>query len=246
MTINTKRTVMKKIILGLLIGVMIVLTGCLDDDGYSLSNMWVGFGVLKQTGTDPVAYEIVMDNDDVLVPVTGTWYYNSGYEDSELENGDRIIVNYTIVGDNGDGTTDATEYYVKVNSVKKVLMKNIIDITSENADSIGNDPVIVREAWVTDSLLNLKIKYWGYDHVHFINLVKQPGEITEASQPVELELRHNSRGDDENIPYTAYVSFKLNKLEIAGLDSVKYKVTATDYDGSEFDYEGVYHYGENN
>jgi hypothetical protein len=237
---------MKKIILGLLIGVMVVLGGCQDDDGYSLSNMWVGFGVLNQTGTDPAEYQIVMDNDDVLVPVTGIWHYGSGYADSELGNGDRIIVNYTVVGDNSDGNSDATEYYVKVNSLKKVLMKDIIDITPENQDSIGNDPVIVRDAWVTDSLLTFKIKYWGYDQTHFINLVKQPGEITEASQPIDLELRHNINGDDENIPYTAFVSFKLNKLEIAGQDSVQYRVTGTDYDGSEFEYEGVYHYGENN
>lgn len=232
---------MKKIILGLLISVMVVFTGCLDDDGDSLSNSWVGFGVLKQTGTEPVEYQIVMDNDDVLIPVTGIWNY-----DSELENGDRILVNFTIEGDNSDGTSDATEYYVRVISIKKILMKNIIDITPENQDSIGNDPVIVRDVWLTDSLLNFKIKYWGYDHTHFINLVKQPGEVTEANQPVELELRHNKRGDDESIPYTAYVSFKLNKLEIAGQDSVKYKVTGTDYSGNEFDYEGVYHYGENN
>ncbi|HKI89630.1 MAG TPA: NigD-like protein [Draconibacterium sp.] len=237
---------MKKIILGLLIGVLVVLGGCLDDDGYSLSNMWVGFGVLKQTGPDPVEYQIVMDNDNLLIPVSSVWYHNSYYGDSQLGDGDRILVNYTIIGDNSDGIADASEYYVKINSIKKVLMKDIINITPENQDSIGNDPVIVRDVWVTDSLLNFKIKYWGYDQTHFINLVKQPGAITEASQPIELELRHNKNSDDESIPYSAYVSFKLNKLEIAGLDSIQFKVTATDYEGNDFEYEGVYHYGENN
>lgn len=237
---------MKKIILGLLVGVSVILGGCLDDDGYSLSDMWVGFGVLKQTGTDPVEYQIVMDNDDILVPVSAIWYYGSGDSNAELGDGSRVIVNYTVVGDNSDGSADATEYYVKVNSLKKVLMKNIIDITSENQDSIGNDPVIVRDMWVTDSLLTFKIKYWGYDQTHYINLVKQPGDITEANQPIELELRHNNRSDDESILYSAYVSFKLNKLEIAGLDSLQFKVTGTDYDGEEFVYDGVYHYGENN
>lgn len=237
---------MKKIILGLLVGVMVVLSGCMDDDGYSLSNMWVGFGVLKQTGTDPVQYQIVMDNNDVLVPVATAWYHSYYYGDSPLVDGSRILVNYTVVGDNSNENANATEYYVKVNSIKKVLMKDIIDITPENQDSIGNDPVVVRDVWATDSLLNFKIKYWGYDHTHFINLVKQPGEVTADNQPVALELRHNKNGDDESIPYTAYVSFKLDKLVIAGQDSVKYKVTGTDYDGNEFDYEGVYHYGENN
>ncbi len=236
---------MKKIILGLLIGVMVVLTGCLDDDGYSLSNVWVGFGVLKETGSNSEKYELVMDNDDVLVPVAGTWRYDS-VDDYMPEGGDRILINYTILDDNGTDTAGATEYYVRVNSMQKILMKDIIDITAENQDSIGNDPIIVRNVWLSDSLLNFKIKYWGYDQIHFINLVKEPGEIDGSNQPIELELRHNKKGDDESIPFTGFVSFKLNKLEVAGRDSIVYRVTGTNYDGDSFDYEGVYHYSENN
>jgi hypothetical protein len=81
--------------------------------------------------------------------------------------------------------------------------------------------------------------------VHYINLVKEPGELTSADQPIELELRHNDNGDVEDIPYAAYVSFRLNELQIAGLDSVEFRVTSTDYDGELFEYEGVYHFGEN-
>lgn len=224
---------------------MFVFTGCLDDDGYSLSNAWVGFGVLKKTSADPVEYQIVMDNNDVLVPVTN-WYYHANRPSDEIGDGDRILVNYTILDDDSNDTESASEYYIKVNSMKKILMKNIVEITPQIEDSIGNDPIIVNEAWVTDSLLTLKIKYWGYYETHFINLIKQPGEITDASQPVELELRHNENGDDQSIPYSAFVSFKLNTLEIAGIDSLQFRVTATDYDGDQYEYNGVYHYGENN
>jgi hypothetical protein len=133
-----------------------------------------------------------------------------------------------------------------VNSVKKVLLKGILDITEENRDSIGNDPIIVKDVWMSDSLLNFEIKYWGRYEVHYINLVKEPGELTGADQPIELELRHNDNGDVEDIPYAAYVSFHLNELKIAGLDSVEFRVTSTDYDGKEFEYEGVYHYVGNN
>lgn len=240
---------MKKLSLITLLGLIFIVSGCLDDeDGYSLDKMWVGFGIVEQVNSDPVEYRITMDDGDVLVPVaTGysrPWYYmGTNDPDSRLKTGDRVLINYTIIGDDGTDGEDIGEYYIKVNSVQKVLLKGILDITEENADSIGNDPVIVRKAWVTGNLLNLEIKYWGRYEVHFINLVKEPGEITEDGLPVELELRHNAHGDLEDIPFAAYVSFNLEDLQVAGLDSVQFRVTAADYEGELYEYEGTYNYG---
>jgi hypothetical protein len=123
-------------------------------------------------------------------------------------------------------------------------MKGIMDITPENEDSIGNDPIIVSEYWITDSLLNFKLKYWGYSGMHYLNLVKQPGDITAADQPIQLELRHNANDDRESVPYTAFVSFSLNSLRIDGLDSVSFEFTSTDYDEQEYTEEGIYDYSE--
>ena len=243
---------MKRNAMIILFGLMLTVSGCLDDeDGYSLNKMWVGFGMIEQVSFDPMGYVINMDNGDLLEPVASgynlPWYYQGTNDpESRLKTGDRILINFTILGDEAgdDGNTD--RYFIKVNSVKKILLKGILDITEENQDSIGNDPVIVKEVWKTDSLLNFEIKYWGRYEVHYINLVKDPGELTEAGQPFELELRHNDNGDVEDIPYSAFVSFKLKELQVEGLDSVQFRVTSTDYEGDIFEYEGVYHYGENN
>lgn len=240
---------MKKLSLITLLGLIFIVSGCLDDDdGYSLGKMWVGFGIVEQVSSDPVEYRIVMDNGDVLVPIASgysrPWYYmGTNDPESRLKTGERILINYTVIGDDGTDGENIEEYYIRVNSVQKVLLKGILDITEENQDSIGNDPVIVRKAWVTGNLLNLEIKYWGRYEVHFINLVKQPGEITEDRLPVELELRHNAHGDLEDIPFAAYVSFNLDELQVAGLDSVGFRVTATDYEGELYEYEGTYNYG---
>ncbi|QGY45481.1 hypothetical protein GM418_17935 [Maribellus comscasis] len=232
---------MKRTVFAMLIASIFLVTGCLeDDDYYSLSDMWVGFGIFQETESNANGYKIVMDNDDLLIPVTSNFNVFHYVED-----GDRVLVNYTILDDNSGEGEEATEYYIKLNSVKKILMKGILDVTEENNDSIGNDPINVIDVWMTDSLLNFELKYWGSSKVHFINLVKQSGELTGDSQPVELELRHNNNGDDESIPYKAFVSFNLGELEISGLDSVQFRVTGTDYDNEEFDYDGVYHYGEN-
>ena len=237
---------MKKKVIYLLVGIMFVLSSCLDEnDGYSLSDMWAGFGVLHET-TEQSA-RIIMDNDAVLIPVDS--YHNHSWNENRhddegkpIELGDRLFVNYTIIGDDVDTDGNVIAYYVRLNSTKKILMKDVIDITPENNDSIGNDPVEIKEVWMTDSLLNFKIRYWGDSEIHFINLVKQPGELNESNLPVLLELRHNARNDSEYIPYAAYVSFKLNELEIPGLDSVQFVVNATDYEGYEFEYEGTYVY----
>jgi hypothetical protein len=232
---------MKSKMLMLLVASVFLVTSCLDDDGYSLGKIWVGFGILQETDSVTKEYQIVLDNNKILIPVSvdfNIYHY--------VKNGDRVLINYTILDDNSQGGETATKFYVRINSVSKVLMKGIIDITEENQDSIGNDPIDVRDIWVTDSLLNIKIRYWGLNKIHLINLVKQPGELDETTvQPIELELRHNKNDDEERIPHTGFVSFRLNALKISGLDSVRFVVRSTNYKGDEFDYNGVYRYSEN-
>ena len=226
---------MKKIVFGILVGFLFVFAGCNDDDGYSLNDMWVGFGILqKSDGSSPA---IVMDNKDLLIPVASNY---PGWSE-HLDDGERVLVNYTILDEELESDGTVKHYYVKVNDIDDILMKGVLDITPENEDSIGNDPIIVQDYWMTDSLLSFKLKYWGYSATHFLNLVKQPGELNE---PIELELRHNANDDDESIPYTAFVSFSLNGLRIEGQDSVQIVFTSTDYDGNEFTEEEIFKYGD--
>lgn len=243
---------MKKLVLFILAGLVFIVTGCFDDDeGYSLDKAWLGFGMVEQVSSDPLEYRITMDNGDVLLPVVAgygrPWYY-MGTNDphSRLGTGDRILLNYTVIGDKAGTEGNNTQYYIRVNSVRKVLLKDVIDITEANADSIGNDPLIVKKAWKAGGLLNFEIKYWGRYEVHFINLVKEPGTLTADDQPVQLELRHNDNGDRQDIPYSAFVSFNLDNIRIEGLDSVQYRVTATDYEGKPYEYQGTYKYGGSN
>lgn len=238
---------MKKIVFGILVGLMFAFASCNDDEGYSLGNVWVGFGVLE----DADSYKIVLDDGEVLYAVAfaghDPWHgYEYAKESHEIEVGDRMMVNFTILDDETNDAGEIVAYYVRINSVKEVLTKDILDITEANKDSIGNDAIIVKECWMANDLLNFQLKYYGGSETHFINLVKQPGDLTAEDQPFELELRHNNNGDSEDILYNAFVSFRLDSLQVAGLDSVRFKVTSTDYDGTLFEYEGVFNYGENN
>lgn len=215
---------------------VIVFTGCnLDDDGYSLNDAWISFGFVREAESASMGIVIKQDDGDYLYPIA-TLVPVIGMKDST-----RVLVNYTIL-DDVSTSEDYNKYLVRINSWRDILYKGILDIIPENADSIGNDPIEVIDVWTTDDLLTFKLKYWGNNKTHFINLVKQPGEITEDSQPVTLQLRHNTNDDDDNYLFTAYVSFNMKSIQISGTDSVQYKVTAEEYNGEQFLFEETYYY----
>ena len=112
---------MKKIVFGILIGFLFVFAGCNNDDGYSLNDVWIGFGVVENTDN----YKIVLDDGEVLYAVAFGGYdydYNNDHSEKkhEITAGDRILVNFTILDDKLNDAGEVIVYYVKVNSAKKV------------------------------------------------------------------------------------------------------------------------------
>ena len=227
---------MKKLFVLLLVGSFFsLMTGCdMDDDGYSLNDAWVGFGLVNKEATAE-SFTIVMDDGEVLYPATNSIF------DKDVFNNERVLVNFTIL-DNKDNPDHNEYYYVKINSLRKILYKGILDITPVKEDSIGNNPIHVTDKWVKNNMLNFELKYWGGNKTHYINLVKQPGAINTANGPVILELRHNTNGDNEQIPLSAFVSFDLSALKVAGKNSTSFKVIAKGFDGKDFEYTGEYKY----
>lgn len=228
---------MKRYFLPLSVAILsVILLSCsTDDDHYSLNDAWVGFGMLYQDAGSGMGYCISLDDGDKIFPVASDVNMHA-FDDSS-----RVLVNFTILDQKAD-SSDWKEYYVKINQIQDILMKGILDITEQNEDSIGNDPIIVKNAWISGDLLTFELKYWGNNEIHFINLVKQPDQLVAANQPIELELKHNDRDDGRLWQYSGYVSFNLSALKIAGQDSVRFSVKATDYDGRLYQDEGVYHY----
>lgn len=225
---------MKKMLRFCLVGLLAISVFSCDlfDDDES-GKYWIGFGVIDVKSASE--YTIKMDDGSELFP------RDSRYHWDEDEDSTRVLVNFTIVEDKKvDNNTE--EYYVRVNSVKTILFKGILDITEEIEDSIGNDPIHVRDVWTVNNMLTFKLDYYGNGMVHYVNLVKQPGEITADDEPIQLELRHNNRDDAPNYRMSAFVTFDLSTLQIAGKDSVKFKVTGKDYAGNNFKYDGVYRY----
>lgn len=218
-----------------MVGALISLSGCdMDDDGYSLDDAWVGFGLVHKDSEAGIL-EIAMDDGEVLFPLSNdySWY--------GVKNNDRVLVNFTILG-NKDTENHDEHYYVKINSIRKILYKGILDITPAIEDSIGNDPITVKDRWIKGNLLNFELKYYGGSKVHYINLVKQPGVINLDNGPVILEIRHNNRDDNESIPLSAMVTFDLSSLKVPGKTSTPFKVIAKGFNDKDFEYTGEYKY----
>jgi hypothetical protein len=212
-----------------------LFSGCdMHDDGYSYRDAWIGYGLVqKNSGSE--SFTIVMDDGEVLYPAVQVklWY--------DLKNNDRVLTNFTILG-NKDNPNHDEQYYVKINSLRKILYKGILDISPEIEDSIGNDPILVKDKWIKNNMLNFELQYRGGSKIHYINLVKQPGAINPDNGPVVLELRHNTNGDQELIPLSAIVTFDLSALKVQGKTSTKFKVIAKGFDGDDFEYAGEYKY----
>lgn len=225
---------MKKLLFYLMFGLTLgVLQSCeLDDDENTMDNMWVGFGLVQK---DSVAnsFTIELDNGAVLFPQSST-----GWDDDVTDN-QRVLANFTIVGDK-ENTENKEQYYVRINSLRNILYKGILDITPAMEDSIGNDPIHVKDYWLKNNMLNLELQYRGGSKVHFINLVKQPNAT--ATEPIVLELRHNENDDPEMIRMSTVVTFDLSLIQVAGKDSVAFKVISKKSANETYEFTGIYKY----
>lgn len=204
------------------------------DDGYSLNDSWIGFGLVKK---DAVSYKttVELDNGALLIPVTDYSKLN------ELKANDRVLTNFTILGENKNSSVQE-QYNVQINSIRKILFKGIFNLSPEKEDSIGNDPIYIKDRWLTKNMLNFELAYKGGEKIHYINLVRTPESMLNNTEPIVLELRHNTNDDPEQLLLTAIVTFDLSSLKIAGKSSTKFKVIAKGFDEKISEFEGEYKY----
>jgi hypothetical protein len=228
----------KKIKPGLLFSLIffvysLFITSCnSNDDYYSLDDIWISMGIIDKTdgGT---GYEIFIDNGDTLVPAT------SFLPNFPIRDNQRVMVNYTILDEAGQSNH---RFWVKINNLYDVLFKDIVELTSSNNDSIGNDPVQINDIWISKDFLNVEFRYLGGEKIHFINLSRPEGKVSELPQPVKLELRHNAHHDSLKYNLFGIVTFNLKELKIQEQDSVNILVKSIDYKGDEHTFNGTYYY----
>ncbi len=205
----------KKLFLVLTVVLFLGFSGCDDDNGYSLGKFWISTATIETTGSN--SYVIVTDDGDRLFPSA------SDVPCFDVKDKQRVWVNFTVLGE-GSGNID---YLVKVNDMSEILTKGILYLTAQNNDSIGDDPVKIKNYWISGDFLTIRFTYGGGKRIHYINLVQDAeNPVNNEGKPVLL-FRHNRKDDPANYLLHGTVSFNLFNLRVNGQTSVQFVLKAT-------------------
>jgi hypothetical protein len=197
--------------------VVVMLTNCSKDetkDYYSV------LGIIRIT-TDSVIIETDL-NKRLLVE-------NKNALGTSIKDKDRVIAYFTIT----DKTTPTgIDYIINLENLQKVLFKPIIELTDQNADSIGNNEITVNNLWLEKNFLNLDFLFYGGNVSHSINLIRYSGAI--RTDTVTLEIRHNNKNDNGLTYLNGFVTFDLTSIKNNVTDSVIVCIKAKEYDNRTY------------
>lgn len=214
-----------KILKNTLIFLMIItgFTACEKDEPEVYFSV---LGMLEKTDEN-----IFIDSDD------GKKILINNEIKSYLEDGDRIVAIFTKVEEE---LPAGVELIVNIIDIDTVLFKNIIELTPENSDSLGNDPVRIDDLWIAKDFMNINFSFVGGNTSHLINLALV-NDSTD-SDTVSLELRHNDNDDTGIYNLGSFVSYDLTKVKSEAADSVILKITAQDFYNKDFEDYITYKY----
>lgn len=212
--------------------IVVLITSCDDDD---VERIYIGSGTIKDTEMLNLDFQIKFDDGDLLNPVIN-------YDDNSVEDGDRVLVRYSFI----DGDIESNN--IKVFDIDDILTKDILQLTEQNKDSIGDDKIHIKnnDIWLSEKHLNVIFDYYGYDETHYINLVKPLGDTHDNEGRLILEFKHNANDDAALYLLRGIVSFNLESLRVSDEESVDFVVRANTYGDNNFEWEGSYVFESNN
>ncbi|RNC64185.1 NigD-like protein [Proteiniphilum sp. X52] len=225
-----KKTVLKISIL--LMGILLSTPSC-DDNGRSLGDIYISIATVVPEGEN--AYSFLLDNGKRLWPAAG----NVRYAPTRNR---RVFLNYTILWESSGANYD---YDIKVNDVWNILTKQAIELNAENRDSIGNDPVKVKEIWVGGDYLNVSFLFnYGGERPHLINLVRNTLSEETSPEAIDLEFRHNAYQSRQTKLYEGFVCFDLKPFRVNDANSVNLSIKVKGWNGETTTYDVVYRYNQ--
>ena len=219
-----KRILKIQLLFGLL--AMAALSSCNKDDGYPMLN-YISFGVAEGDSPD---YNSLLDNGSRLYIS-----YNS-VPGVSIEDGQRLMLNYTILGDAGINPSGKMDYYIRLNGLRGILCKDMLtqteiedDDTGELEESLGSDPINLEDLWFAGGFLNIyfNILTGSSQEPHTLNLVWN--DLVVSGDTAFLQLRHNAHGDGRIRSSYGYASFPCGNLFPVGVTERSFKLTWTDY-----------------
>ncbi|MCD8079375.1 MAG: NigD-like protein [Bacteroides sp.] len=182
-------------------------TSCLDDNddpAYGISSE-MQLSTVRLLDNDQFYFEF--DDGNTLYPNDGSVLRNYDAQD-----GQRVFVYYDLLEEKVDGYT----YHGDIRLIQNILTKNIIPLTEETEDSIGDDRINAIEILIAGGYVNISFQYYGThteDKKHMLNLVQNETIEYPESDYIPLEFRHNAYNDYPSRIGWGYVCFNLETIE---------------------------------
>lgn len=197
------------LVLTLILGSM--MQSCLEDnDPYP----WFGaknyaIATIHSIDEEEKEFYFLLDGDQKLYP-SDISKISSAYK---WKNGQRALIYFNLF----DEKVPGYEYNGEVVYISNVLTKDIIPLTEETADSIGDDRITITGGWIGSYYLNLYFEFRGTSNpkeLHMVNLVRNETDgAVEDNEYLVLEFRHNAHDDYDRETLKGIVSFRLNLTE---------------------------------
>lgn len=212
---------MKKLnwfLLSMLFVLIPVLQSCDDSDGYSIGQRGRSWATVRVVSGD--TYYLESDSYGSLWPAATRIY---GFKPVD---GKRVLVIFNPLYDDY-GKYDMA---IKVENIFPITTKQVEDLTLENKEEIGNDPVSILKGdiWIANGYLNLIFEQnRPVYEPHLVSLVRNTIEEAEDDGYIHLEYRYNTHNDlSGRLGYEA-VSFNLNSLNFEGKKGLKLKLNSS-------------------
>lgn len=228
------KTIRYSLILVISLIAIFTFNSCSNDDGYSPGNYRLDVATVNAIDSTSGTFYLTLDNGKTLVPISYDSYYKPQYDK-------RVIVNYTLLADQ----TGVYDHAVRINAIQDILTKEVIDLTAENAQEIGKDPIKILDLWTGDHFLNIHFGYnTGGEKTHTINLVNNTLDKTTISPngAILLEFRHNANGDPQRYGAKNYAAFDLKPFQTANKDSINFIIKVFDFNDETKEYPITYKY----
>lgn len=219
----------KLIALAAVLTLIPTLQSCLDNDDSNYPSLAIST-IKTLEGVDK-GYYFGLDDNKKMYPGDTTAIHNYA-----IVEGQRAFVYFHFL----DEPKAGYDYNVKVQQIINILTKDIVDLTEENAEDIGDNKINATNFWITQGYLNIEFQYFGTnnpDKKHFLNLVRNTLATDENGEEgyISLEFRHNIKSDTPDRLGEGYVSFKLDKIAEEMKDAKGLIVRVkTLYDGERF------------
>lgn len=193
------------------------LHSCDDGDGYSLGQLGGSWATVRVLSGN--TYYLDSDYYGTLWPAASSVY---GFRPVD---GKRVFVLFNPLYDDFEGYDMA----VKVENITPVLTKQVEELTEENEQEFGNDPIAVlkKNIWIANGYMNVIYKQnTSVYEPHLVSLVHNTLVESDDDGYVHLEIRYNTFNDLSGWWGKGLASFNLNTVDFTGKKGLKLKLNS--------------------